>query len=75
MCNSFLGKQVSLMVEHGALDINTAPSTLKNFLRQDPEGAHLLEKLANTPSDRSEVSPSSLALDDTNGPTCKIRYT
>ncbi|CAE6131054.1 unnamed protein product [Arabidopsis arenosa] len=70
MFNSLLGKQVSLMVEHGALDINTASSTLKNFLRQDPEGAHLLEKLANTP-DMSEVSPSSLAtlvLDDTNGP-------
>ncbi|CAH8272828.1 unnamed protein product [Arabidopsis lyrata] len=72
MFNSLLGKQVSLMVEHGALDINTASYTLKNFFRQDPEGAHLLEKLANTPSDMSEVSLSSLAmlvLDDTNGPT------
>ncbi|CAL9232303.1 unnamed protein product, partial [Arabidopsis halleri] len=72
MFNSLLGKQVSLMVEHGALDINTATSTLKNFHRQDPQGAHLWEKLADTPSDRSEVSPSSLptlVLDDTNGPT------
>ncbi|KAL9840533.1 hypothetical protein AtNW77_Chr2g0229631 [Arabidopsis thaliana] len=48
MCNNFLGKQVSLMVENGDLDIGTAPS------------------------DRSEMSPSSLAtlaLDDTHGLT------
>ncbi|CAH8265544.1 unnamed protein product [Arabidopsis lyrata] len=71
MYNSLLRKQVSLMVEYGALDINTATSAVKNFLRQDPEGAHLLEKLADTPSDRLEVSCSSVAmlvLDDTNGP-------
>ncbi|VYS59468.1 unnamed protein product [Arabidopsis thaliana] len=70
MFNIFLGKQVSLMVENGDLDIGTAP--FKNFLGQDPEGAHLLVKLANTPSDRSEMSPSSLAtlaLDDTPGLT------
>ncbi|CAL9236448.1 unnamed protein product [Arabidopsis halleri] len=72
MYNSLLGKQVSLMVEYGALDINIAPSAVKNFLHQDPEGAHLLKKLANTPSNRSKVSPSSVAmlvLNDTNGPT------
>ncbi|VYS52256.1 unnamed protein product [Arabidopsis thaliana] len=48
MCNNFLGKQVSLMVENGDLDIGTAPS------------------------DRSEMSPSSLAtlaLDDSHGLT------
>ncbi|OAP05975.1 hypothetical protein AXX17_AT3G39670 [Arabidopsis thaliana] len=70
MFNIFLGKQVSLMVENGDLDIGTAP--FKNFLGQDPEGAHLLVKLANTPFDRSEMSPSSLAtlaLDDTPGLT------
>ncbi|OAP10534.1 hypothetical protein AXX17_AT2G07460 [Arabidopsis thaliana] len=72
MCNNFLGKQVSLMVENGDLDIGTAPYAVKNFLGQDPEGAHLMVKLASTPSDRSEMSPSSLAtlaLDDTHGLT------
>ncbi|XP_024004228.1 uncharacterized protein LOC18027739 [Eutrema salsugineum] len=68
MFNDMLAKHVSVMFEHGDLDICGASPAIRAFL-QHPEGSRLLEKLATTttPSYTTKASFASSALPDANG--------